>query len=427
MLHVYSKTSLRRGFFVRTVARRWTELSITYANAPRVSRARVRSGRIRAGRWTTIDVTPFARGKDVVRLALTTASTSTIRLASRESAHPPRLGRYPVSYFAGPAGKKNILPPRRPGAFLGLWPGGPGMTWREARRQLLARESQMRRKFDVIGIHYGAPRGACYYGPPAVPFRQGREAWVDRHGSVPYVSWSPGWTLDEVNAGRADACFRRVARNAKATGIRTFLRVFWEFNDPGAPWYFADQPTTVVSAWRRMVTIFRAEGATKISWVWCAEEGQYRSLAIDQSFEAYPGNRYVDWVCSDGYNRGTADNWCGNFQGWCPFEWIFHTAAACHCGPTRHDSVEVDFRGIKPYMVGETGTNEDPNVPRHKGEWFVAARDAIKARFPGLMALVYVDQDISSVEAGNNWRLDTSRSSLNGFRALARDWYFRTR
>jgi hypothetical protein len=46
-------------------------------------------------------------------------------------------------------------------------------------------------------------------------------------------------------------------------------------------------------------------------------------------------------------------------------------------------SVELDFRNRKPYVVAEKGSLEDAN-PGHKAEWFRNARDAIKARFPGL-------------------------------------------
>jgi hypothetical protein len=53
-------------------------------------------------------------------------------------------------------------------------------------------------------------------------------------------------------------------------------------------------------------------------------------------------------------------------------------------------------------------------------------RDAIKSEFPGLRMLLCSDFDLTKTE-GVNWRVDTSRSSLDGFTALARDAYFNTR
>jgi hypothetical protein len=421
LLRVYSKTGTRRGFSLRTVARAWSERTIVFANAPRVSRVRARSGRLGAGRWTSIDVTPLARGRYVLRVALTTSSFRQIRLASRESAHRPRLALYPASFFAGPAGKRNILPPRR-GALLGIYPGGRSKTWTQLKRQFLSRSRYAGRKLDVMGLHYGTGAGRCL-NPGWAPFSAGHEAWVARHGAIPYVSWSPHFSLDQINAGQADACFRNVARRAKAYGGRVFWRMYWEFNGNWFIWSGTGQK--FIHAWRRTVNIFRASGATNLVWVWSPDEGWYRGHAPD-GFQSYPGNAYVDWVASDGYNWFTRTAWCGAMgqphPGWCQFEEIFHGSLS----PGK--SVERDFRGRKPYMVAETGSVEDTARPGRKGRWFRRARDAIKARFRGLMALVYFDQNPSSTEGCRcNWRIDSSRSSLNGFRALARDAYFRTR
>jgi MYXO-CTERM domain-containing protein len=59
-------------------------------------------------------------------------------------------------------------------------------------------------------------------------------------------------------------------------------------------------------------------------------------------------------------------------------------------------SVELDFRTRKPYVVAEKGSLEDANNPGCKAQWFRNARDAVKARFPGVLALVYFDQDLTA-------------------------------
>jgi Glycosyl hydrolase family 26 len=414
LLRIYSKTSLRRGFAVRSVSRGWRERTIVFVNAPPVSPVRARLRRIRAGRWRTTDVTSLVRGRDVLRVALTTSSSTAIRLGSRESARRPRLSLYPASYFTGPAGKRNIVPPRR-GALLGIYPGGRSRTWAQLRRQFLSRERYVGRKLDIMGLHYGAPPGGCYY-PGYAPFSVGHEAWVARHGAIPYVSWSPRFSLDQINAGQADACLRNVARRARAYGRRVFWRMYWEFNGSWYSWSGTGQ--RFIDAWRRTVSIFRAERATNLVWVWSPDEGWYNANMTP----SYPGDSYVDWVASDGYNWNAPDAWCWRHPGWCWFGEIFHA------GPTPGESVETDFRHRKPYMVGETGSVEDPNVPGRKGAWFRNARDQIKASFPGLMAFVYFDQNPSAVEGCTcNWRIDSSWSSLRGFRALARDAHFRTR
>src|SRR5204863_9267554 len=124
---------------------------------------------------------------------------------------------------------------------------------------------------------------------------------------------------------------------------------------------FADDPTTFIAAWRRTVDLFKAVGADNLSWVWCPGQSYYG----ESSYKSYPGDAYVDWVCSDGYNWNEPGAYCssgGNpHPGWCRFAEIFHENSA------PRESVELDFRGRKPYMVGEVGTAE--GARGQKGEW----------------------------------------------------------
>jgi hypothetical protein len=91
LLRLYSKTGSRVGYKARPVLRRWGERTITYRNAPKLGTGRRSSGRFRAARWTTVDVTPLFLGQGTVSFALTSSNAAAIRLASRESAHGPQL------------------------------------------------------------------------------------------------------------------------------------------------------------------------------------------------------------------------------------------------------------------------------------------------------------------------------------------------
>ncbi len=418
VLHVYALTTSRRGFSVGVSVGRWNERTVTYSAAPRVLPTRIDSGPVRAGDWVSTDVTRLVQGKQIVTLALTRSGTGRIRIASRESAHPPVLGVYPASYLDGPAGLDIILPSRLPGSLLGISPGGPGKSWEEAKAQFLSREQVAGRKLDVMGIYHGAPDGGCFY-PGAVPFGT-QEAWAARHGAIPYVSWSPGYSLDELRSGRADACLRAVARRARAFGRPAFIRMYWEFNVPSPDRPFSENPSEFVAVWRHTVDLFVAEGARNLSWVWCPGQSFYGK----SSYDSFPGGQYVDWVCADGFNWNEPGAFCGALgnphPGWCGFEEIFHG------GPAAHRSVDIDFLGRKPFMIGEVGTVE--GAPGQKRSWELDALARIKAAFPSLMAYIYFDQDTSSVESCScNWRLDSSPSALDGFRQIAQDPYFRTR
>lgn len=335
--------------------------------------------------------------------------SSTIRVTV---ANAPRHPSYPASYFNGPAGTNNILPPKD-GAFLGVFPGQPGWNEAQKRQDLLALEAYIGRRVDIDQGHYGAPIGRCYWEPP---FSRGTEAWDYQNGRIPMISWSPGYTLDQVNGGEADACLRDVARRFKAFTKPVLWRLWWEFNIvPGFVWAGTGQ--RFIDAWRRVVNLFKSEGVTNAVFVWCPNEP-------NNIRGSYPGDEYVDWVCADGYNWNSSNAWCGgahnNHPGWCWFDEIFHDI----------ENVHDVYGPQKPMIVGETGSVEDTSLPGRKGEWFLRARDRIKAEFRYMEGFVYYHINLCRPEGPTvncNWRIDTSRASLDGFKELALDTYFRTR
>ena len=83
----------------------------------------------------------------------------------------------------------------------------------------------------------------------------------------------------------------------------------------------------------------------------------------------------------------------------------------------------IDFANAKQngaYLVGETGSQEDPLTPGAKGQWMIAMGNYIKTYMPDLYALVYFDQAFS----GAAWNLDSSTASMDGFKSFANDPYF---
>jgi Glycosyl hydrolase family 26 len=127
-----------------------------------------------------------------------------------------------------------------------------------------------------------------------------------------------GITTRDIARGALDRYIRAYARDIKAYGLPVQIMLFnGEYN---GDWWWAVSPranssltiTDFVKAWRRVVDIFRAVGATNASWAWVvngypanpAEQPQ-----IDRDIGAYyPGDEYVDWVGADVYDVGTP-NW----------------------------------------------------------------------------------------------------------------------
>lgn len=95
-LMLYSRTRSRAGYQVRLAEDRWLERRITLLNAPSLSEAFVRSGPLKAGAWTAIDITALAQevggSTNGLSLALTSKASKGVNLASRETGlHGPRL------------------------------------------------------------------------------------------------------------------------------------------------------------------------------------------------------------------------------------------------------------------------------------------------------------------------------------------------
>jgi Glycosyl hydrolase family 26 len=354
---------------------------------------------------------------------------------------PPPPSGLPASFFTGPAGRAGnlILPANATypsnGVFFGTdsddEPNYPG--------DMLQVEADAGRRFDMDGIHGPSPDNGCYYNDPLlIPFSGSRTTRAISQGYIPYLSWAPGFTQAEIAAGQADVCLTDVAKRARNLNQPVLLRVWWEFNIPGHPYGWAPSgniadrnPAQFVANWRRMVDIFQNVGATKVNFVWCPHEGWYhRDWG---AFGSYPGDAYVDWVCSDAYNHGAQQDCSGNpaghYRGWCPFKWIFHDNGY-QTGLGRN--VEMDFRGRKPFLIGETSSAEDsffgdvaldlaPTVDP-KGQWYRDARDYAKSSMPGLYAVIVWDHN----EPGGTGdvRIDTSADAYQGFLDWMHDPYF---
>jgi len=315
------------------------------------------------------------------------------------------------SYFSGPAGRGVILPPANQRMLLGIAQTG---TDASVARDVTSLEATTGRKLDIEHLFM---QRTC-------SLRLDRIAAVDRRGHIPMISWVPASVNGgAVLRGAADACIAAVGRQIARQPHRLFLRPFWEFN---GDWFAHSRDvdgSLLTEAehkalWRRMVTLLAAAGAfPKTSIVWCPQEGHYGNADAFDEQRAYPGDRYVDWVCADGYNWNSSESWCGArgqpHPGWCEFGEIFHDTLS------PGGNVEMDFRGRKPFMVGETGSIE--GLEAQKGQWFRNARDSIRTSMPGLRALVYFDMAYDA-----DWRIATSPSSRTGFVELARSRYLRS-
>jgi hypothetical protein len=242
-----------------------------------------------------------------------------------------------------------------------------------------ATEDQLNVKSALVGYFHGWRRDRGF--PQMVTMRN--------DGAVPVIAWMPGVTLTEILSGSWDGYIRWWLRGAKAWGHPVIIRLMPEMNAAevyavGRP---GNSPTKFIAAWRHIVGISRAVGATNVKWMWNPNRYFKGSYALKSM---WPGRRWVDWVGIDGYNFGTADH-----GGWLWFRELF--------APTVRRI--RSFAPYKPMMVAEVGCT----ASKYKASWL----NGMFSNAPGMgfKGLLYFDYLLK-----RDWRLASSSSSLTAAR-----------
>ena len=227
-------------------------------------------------------------------------------------------------------------------------------------------------------------------------------SWDVNGGRIPFVSWKPKTkagatvTWPSIAGGNHDAWITAQADRIRNFGHPMFMVFNHEpYDQSTSGWGSASD---FVAAWRHIVDIFRARGATNVAWVLVLTGYDYKVTGRASAF--YPGDNYVDWIGADPYNFFTRD---GAWR-----ELSFVTEAFVNWATPKN----------KPLMLAEWGSEEDPAVAGRKAQWFASAQTWLKSK-PQIKALVYFNSDIVY-----DWWIDTSPSALAAFRTMAGDPYF---
>jgi hypothetical protein len=277
-------------------------------------------------------------------------------------------------------GGNSLLVPAS-GALLGAF------TPAQTDAELKTTESQIGRKW---AIHLG-------YFDWSLDYTSFAQADIAA-GRIPYVTVEPkNVTLDAISSGSEDATIRSRATAVSGLKGKIFLRFAHEMN---GNWYSWDgyhngastaAPPKYIAAYRHVHDVFASAGVTNVLWVFCPNVDSVPSDSWNQWSNYYPGDSYVDWMCFDGYNWGT-DTFTSITSR------IYPGLAAKN----------------KPIMLGETSTQDV-----EKANWINAIVPAMKSQFPQLKALVWFD-----VNKEQDWRYDSTASSLSAFVSMAKDPYF---
>jgi beta-mannanase len=144
-----------------------------------------------------------------------------------------------------------------------------------------------------------------------------------------------------------------------------------------------------VAAWRHVVDVFRAQGATNVTWQWSPNVPYTGSTDLTS---VYPGDGYVDSVALDGYN------WAGVTAGatWTSFADVFAAGAQ-----------QVRAITQRPLYVAETATAE---LGGNKATWISDMFATLEASgtFAGFTWFDY--------DKEGDWRIDSDADALAAFR-----------
>lgn len=284
----------------------------------------------------------------------------------------------------------------RVGAYIHL-AGHPGAD-PVSPADLATLETALGRRFDLVHSFFTWGR----------PFTEALT--TNANGRAMVLSMKPdGSLVHDIAAGHQDFYIDQFARDARDSGKEVYLRFGHEMNgqwmsysagSAGGPpaWQF-------VTAWKRVVTRFRARGASNVRFVWCPNESDFPDVAGNHLEDYWPGDAYVDVAGFDAYNWSNQQPARGD-GSWRTFDQL---VTAPYDRITRLTG--------RPIWLGEFGTTEavagvDP-AGATKGDWFRAM--FASTSFPHLTAVLYFSED-DQRDVQRDWRLDTSTASLHGFR-----------
>jgi hypothetical protein len=124
-----------------------------------------------------------------------------------------------------------------------------------------------------------------------------------------------GYSWRQVaNAQPGSALYNNIVRWAQTIKARGgHVMVAYNHEPEAAAGGYRGTASEFIAAWRKVVTIFRNQGASNVEWTWQMTAYAFKVRSSDARYAAkwYPGDAYVDNVGADAYNW----NICGEGSG----------------------------------------------------------------------------------------------------------------
>jgi hypothetical protein len=207
------------------------------------------------------------------------------------------------------------------------------------------------------------------------------ELWMRAHGTTPYISIKAARVGGKsisfssiASATPGSALYKDMQRMAsQVKGYKSTVYIIFNHEPEASSSRKSGNGPQFAAAFRKFVTVFRAEGASNAKFVATFTGWGFTRHDAQNVSNYYPGDAYVDAVAADVYNWASCRG-----QQWTSLASLIESFRVWG---KAHPS--------KPLMLMEWGSSEDKSQPGRKAAWVNAADALFKqpayAQFTAIM------------------------------------------
>ena len=232
------------------------------------------------------------------------------------------------------------------------------------------------------------PNLVGYYSGWEEAFERSFAETVNRHGAITILQWDPTLaSVPKIASGGYDSYLRSFADSVRKFGRPVVIGFGHEMNAYWYSWGYGHLPaTTFIAAWRHIVTLFREQGTSNVTWLWTLQADEQGTGPIASW---WPGEKYVTWVGIDGYYYRPSET----------FFSIFGKTIA-----------EVRMLTGLPVLLSEVAVGPEAGQARKIPDLFEGMRHY------GTLGLVWFDIAQHGGVYHQDWRIEDSPSAEAAFR-----------
>jgi hypothetical protein len=270
-----------------------------------------------------------------------------------------------------------------------------------------------------LGLGFPADKVRTAWQANQIPFIR-----MFAHAGSPYGVDNPpeqfpgDYSLENIAGGRFDAGLKAWADAARDTNIPILLEFGVEENNDWGPWAgdwngagqtsfgdpaLPDGPERFRLAFRHLVGLFRAEGASNVTWFFHVDSWYQPRAWWDTYANYYPGDDVVDWVALSVYGwEGTGPN-----NGIPTFEQKLQTyTGAGYVGSY------ADIAGVSSRPIALAEVAAPSGTPQQRADWITGMFATLASgRYPRIAEMTWWN----STDIGT--RIDLHPETKAAFRA----------